>query len=168
MLHIGMHNNDNIFLAMAPKCFLYQDEILTPGTPSGATQMTQPHVRMATCILLWAMGRIAHTDYSTRPNAYVALQGTLDQYRSVTDWVYVLVFHVILNLSGKILNPYPLFKSRESGKAMLKLADISSMHNTMINHYHSTFAHNAPPEWQDDPWFMESVPLIVSMKYGRT
>lgn len=50
---------------------------------------------------------------------------------------------------------------------MLKLADVSSMHNTMINHYHSMFAHNAPPEWQDDPWFTESVPLIVSMKYGQ-
>ena len=116
MLHIGTHDHDNIFLAMAPKRFLDQDEILTPGTPSGATQMTQPHVRMATCILLWAMGRIAHTDYSTRPNAYVALQGTLDQYRSVTDWVYVLVFHVILNLSGKILNPYPLLGQENQEK----------------------------------------------------
>ena len=50
---------------------------------------------------------------------------------------------------------------------MLNLPDVRSMHDTMIRLYESHFFSYAPDEWHDDPWFEESVPLIVSMKYGQ-
>jgi hypothetical protein len=50
---------------------------------------------------------------------------------------------------------------------MLNLSDVRSMHDTMFRLYQTHFFDNTPEEWQDDPWFKESVPLIVSMKYGQ-
>ncbi|KAF8315299.1 uncharacterized protein EI90DRAFT_3175163 [Cantharellus anzutake] len=52
--------------------------------------------------------------------------------------------------------------SKQSFKAMLNLPDVCSMHDTM-QLYESHFFTNAPKEWHDDPWFEESVPLIVLM-----
>jgi hypothetical protein len=89
MLHIGTKDHDNVYLSMAPKGFLDgTDDPVAPGTHAGTTLMTRAHVRMATCIILWAMGEIPHRDYSTRkPNIYVELDGELRQYMQVTDWV---------------------------------------------------------------------------------
>jgi hypothetical protein len=56
--------------------------------------------------------------------------------------------------------------SKQSFKAMLNLPDVRSMHD-MMQLYESHFFSNAPEEWHDDPWFEESVPLIVLMKYGQ-
>jgi hypothetical protein len=89
MLWIGTHDHDNIFLAMAPRSFIEgDDDPAAPGRQSGPTIMSHIHVRMATCIILWAMGRIPNRDYSTH-TPYIALEGRLDQYREVTDWVCV-------------------------------------------------------------------------------
>jgi hypothetical protein len=87
MLFIGTHNHDNIFLAMAPRTFVEgDDEPVAPGTQSGPTTMTHTHVQMATCIILWAMGRIPHRDYSTH-SLYIDLGERLDKYRAIADWV---------------------------------------------------------------------------------
>jgi hypothetical protein len=88
MLFVGTHDHDNIFLAMAPRSFLDgDDDPIALGTQSESTQMTRTHIRMATCIILWAMGRIPNKDYSTRDNYYIDLYEKLDQYKAVTDWV---------------------------------------------------------------------------------
>jgi hypothetical protein len=41
------------------------------------------------------------------------------------------------------------------------------MHQTLIDRYESEFVQNAPGVWKDDPWFSQSTPLIITMKYGQ-
>ena len=164
MLYIGKCMNEDVFLAMAPRSFVANEQEPRPaGYSSGSSRMSTRHSRMVTLMLLHFLPKTRHRSFAVNGDIYKH-----DIDKGEIGWGGICAaMYVLYNNEQSDTNrafPSPWYRKEQSIK--LNLEDVKSFDQGIISGYKQWSA-GAPQKWKDDGLFRNSVPIVVTSRFGQ-
>jgi len=171
MLFLGHCQNEEIFLAMAPREFLRgRTQPCAPGQSSASSLMTKAHYRQMVMMIVHFLARLPERAFFTVGSVYDQdLHSSTPRFHLVTDTLYVfrciLSFRLPTRMPTSTTLLIPLF-DRSEGLIKLNFEDLKLLDSLIVEGY-DDWVKEAPDHWKLDCFLKSRRPIVVTSRFGQ-